>query len=140
MRPTLLAVVVCAGLVAVPAPASAADKRDLYMVRGLQKVDGLYIGEFAALRKKGKKVRGAMGAFYSEYFCARGKVKGSRFKGVQDSLLGDPEMPFSYRWVGKGSKQRIKGYKTVSRKRLTKYLDGTNPQVLIRTCAETGVT
>ena len=55
--------------------AVAAPTRDLYMVKDLQSVDGLYYGDFAALRKKGRKVVGAIGAFYSEYFCIRGRSR-----------------------------------------------------------------
>ena len=60
---------------AVALPVQAASARDLYMTKDLENVNGVYIGDFAALSKKGSKVVGAVGAFSSEYICIRGTVK-----------------------------------------------------------------
>lgn len=115
-------------------PATAATTRDLYMVKNVQFADGIYIGEFAAVRKKGKKVVGAVGAFYSEYFCIRGTVKNGRLRAVYYDEFNQPAGLFKRRWTGKGSKQRIKGMTSVSRKKLKTYAGGTDPKRLIRNC------
>lgn len=131
-----VSIVVAAGVAAAGLgvqPAAAVPTRDLYMVKNIQEADGIYLGDFAALRKKGKKVVGGVGALYSEYFCIRGRVENGRLRAVYYDEFNQPAGLFKRRWVGKGSKQRIKGMKSVSRKKLKKYA-GTNPKRVIRAC------
>ena len=132
-----VSIVVAAGVAAVGLgvqPAAALPTRDLYMVKNIQSVDGIYVGDFAALRKKGTKVVGGVGALYSEYFCIRGRVRDGRLRAVYYDEFNQPAGLFKRRWVGKGSKQRIKGMESVSRKTLKTYA-GSNPKRVIRSCA-----
>jgi hypothetical protein len=114
-------------------PASAATSRDLYMVKNVHYADGMYTGEFAALRTKGVKVVGAIGAFYSEYFCISGKVTEGRLRATRYDMFHEPAATFSVRWVGKGSTQRIAGSKSVTRRKLAGYA-GTDPKPFLKDC------
>jgi hypothetical protein len=130
--PVLALAVAATGMVA-PA-AQAAPTRDLYMVKNMQYFDGVYVGDFAALRKSGKWVVGAVGAFGSEYTCVRGKVSGGKLRGAyyeDGQVVGQ----FTRRWVGWGSKQRIKGMTSASWGDMRVYL-GSNPTRFITTCID----
>lgn len=131
------AAVVLGGILAmgsIPA-AHAAQTRDLYMVSGVERVDDYYIGDFGVLRKQGKTVIGAVGAFNSEYGCVKGRVTSGKLRGTFYPLEG-PSQPtsFSKRWVGAGDKQRLAGFQSVSRKKLRVYLNGQNPDRFLRYC------
>lgn len=103
------------------------------MVKNVQATgDGTYVGDFAALRKKGKRVVGAVGAFYSEYTCVRGKISRGKLRGTSYDELGNPSS-FSVRWKGSGVKQRIKGFKRVSKADM-KFYGGSNPTRMIKYC------
>ena len=121
-----------AGMLAAPA-ATAAPGRDLYMVKNLRFNDGVYLGDFAALRKKGAKVVGAVGAFNSEFVCIRGKVRGKKLRAISYDMFNKPDSRFSVKWQGSGAKQRIKGMRSVTRKKMTGY-SGTDPKPMIRYC------
>lgn len=122
------------GAVGVAAPsATAAPTRDLYMVKNVQSFSGVYVGDFAALRKKGKKVVGAFGAFGSEFSCVRGKVTRGTFRGISYDMDGNPDSPFAIRWTGSGSNQRIKGMKAVTKKKM-RFYGVSNPKRMIKYC------
>jgi hypothetical protein len=125
------------GSLVVMAPgAQAAPTRDLYMVKNLQQAsDGIYIGDFAALRKSGKRVVGAVGAFSSEYVCVKGKVKSGRFRGAYYEY-GVVQGYFSRKWRGYGANQHIKGMTPVSWASMSTYL-GSDPDSLIQDCVNT---
>lgn len=116
------------------APAHAAPSRDLYMVRNLKQMDGFYIGEFAIVRKQGKSVRGAVGAFASEYSCIRGKVTSGMFRGVVKSLEVQSTQSFKRKWLGSGDQQHFKGFRPVTRQQLITYSDGMNPDRPLKYC------
>lgn len=122
------------GSVGLGAPTAAATpSRDLYMVKDVQATgDGTYVGDFAAVRKKGKSVVGAVGSFYSEYTCIRGRISGHRLRGTSYNEFGDPT-PFSVRWKGSGAKQRIKGFTRVTKADMRLY-GGSNPTRMIKYC------
>ncbi len=103
------------------------------MVKNLQFSDGVYLGDFAALRKKGAKVVGAVGAFNSEFVCIRGKVRSKKLRAVSYDMFNQPDGRFTVKWKGSGAKQRIKGMKSVTRKKMTRYA-GTDPRPMIRFC------
>ena len=126
------AVLVAGGMVAA-APASAAPARNHYMVYGLQYIDGIYIGDFVAVRKKGRKVVGAMGEFGSEYQCLKGKVRNGRLKGWLYHN-GQRDQAINVRWVGKGSKQRVKGMAAVTKAEMVQFSGGYTPTSMIRYC------
>jgi hypothetical protein len=130
--PVVALAVAATGLVA-PA-AQAAPTRDLYMVQDVENFNGVYVGEFAALRKKGKRVVGAVGAFGSEYTCLRGKVTGGKLRGAyyEDGQVAGR---FTRKWVGRGSTQRIKGMTSSTWGDMRVYL-GSNPTRFIRTCID----
>ncbi len=126
-------VLVGASALAMAAPAQA---RDLYMVKDVENVNGVYIGEFATLAKKGTKVVGAVGAFSSEYFCVKGTVKNGRLRAkVYEN--GVPVTSFNRKWVGTGSKQRIKGMSPATYDDVLTYLEGADPRSFIRDCRST---
>lgn len=134
MGAAALTTILTIGSVGVVAPtASAAPTRDLYMVKNLQSVNGLYYGDFAALRKKGRKVVGAIGAFYSEYFCIKGKVSKGKLRATQYDEFNQPAGKYTVRWKGSGSKQRIKGTTSVSKAQMKRY-GGSNPVRMIKAC------
>lgn len=119
-------------------PVHAAPSRDLYMVRHLKKMDGFYIGEFAVVRKNGSSVRGAAGAFASEYSCLSGRVTDGVFRGVVKSLEVNATRSFHRKWLGTGNGQHFKGYRSVTRRQLTEYSDGMNPDRPLTYCLRHG--
>jgi hypothetical protein len=126
-----LATAIAVGAVGMAAPpASAVPMRELYMVSNVQYFNGVYTGDFAALRKKGKKVVGAFGAFGSEYYCVKGKVKRGVLRGTYYDNFNNPEDTFKVRWKG----SRIKGMKKVSKKKMRTY-GASNPKRMITFCA-----
>lgn len=128
---TGLAVAVAAGTVAMP-PAQAATTRDLYMVKDVQLVDdGVYIGDFVALRKTGKRVVGAVGAFGSEYLCVKGKVADGRLRAAYYEN-GAVAGRFSRAWAG----SRIKVMDSVSKAEVRTYLGGASPKRFIVDCIQ----
>jgi hypothetical protein len=132
---TAVIVAIAVGSCGLAAPAAqAVPSRDLYMVKNLQYTDGYYIGEFAALRKKGHKVVGATGAFSSEYVCVRGAVHNGKFHGQLYSD-GEPWKSFTYGWKGSGATQRVKGTKSVSKADMITY-GLSNPTALINDCVQ----
>lgn len=129
-----LATAFAVGAVGLTAPsAAAAPTRDLYMVKNVESFNGVYVGDFAALRKKGKKVVGALGAFGSEFVCVRGKVKGGKLRGLSYGMDNNPEARFTVRWTGSGSNQRIKSMKSVSKKKM-RFYGASNPKRMITYC------
>lgn len=130
----ILAAAGAACIVAVPA--SAAQARDLYMVRDVGYSDGVYYGEFAALAKSGKYVVGAVGAFSSEYTCIRGVVKYGKLRGTYYSN-GVPAGNFTRKWVGSGNYQRIKGTVPATYDEMVTYLQGGDPRSFIEDCQST---
>lgn len=123
-----------AGLVAsmVTLPAHAAPSRDLYMVQGLEYIEGVYYGDFVAVAKQGSKVVGAVGAFNSEYTCIRGTVKNGKLRAKLYEN-GVPVDSFTRKWVGSGSKQRIKGTTSVTYTDMVTIL-GSDPGAFITDC------
>jgi hypothetical protein len=111
---------------------SAATSVCLYMVRHVERTDGIYLGEFVVLRKTGPKVKGYGGAFYSEGFNLKGTITGTR--AVLSSE--DPYQPGKWtrttlKWVP--AQSRLAGWKRVQKSRLRKYSGGYVP-VKGRTC------
>lgn len=134
-RKTAIILAMAVGSLGLGIPAaSAATTRDLYMVDKLEYSGGIYTGEFAALRKTGKKVVGATGAFASEYVCVRGKVYGGKFHGAYYSD-GQPWKKFTYGWKGSGATQRIKGTTSVTKAEITSY-GLSSPTRMIRDCVK----
>ena len=128
---TAVIVAIAVGSCGLAAPAAqAVPSRDLYMVKDLQYVDGFYIGEFAALRKKGAKVVGAYGAFNSEYVCIRGRVSYGRLKAIAYDQFGDPTT-VNIKWQGSGSKQHMKGFAPVTRATASGYLGSDAKRFII---------
>ena len=117
---------------AVVTPAHAAPSRNLYMVKDLQYIDGVYYGDFATLAKKGSKVVGAVGAFSSEYTCIRGTVSNGKLRAkIYEN--GVPIGSFTRKWVGSGSQQRIKGMTSVTYNEASTYLE-SDPRSFIQDC------
>lgn len=114
-------------------PASAAQARDLYMVKDVQVTNGVTIGQFAALSKTGKYVVGAVGAFSSEYTCIRGVVKNGKLRAAYYEN-GVPVGTFTRKWVGSGSSQRIKGMLPATYSDMVAYLEGGDPRAFITDC------
>lgn len=130
MRHILLGVVLVAAVAPAASPAAAVTTRDLYMVKDVQSYEGIYTGDFVAVRKTGKKVVGAVGAFNSEYTCLRGKIKDGRLYGAYYDR-GEVAAYFTRKWSTE--KKHIKGMKSVSRSTIQIYL-GSDPRRLIRYC------
>lgn len=135
MRRIALVLACAIGLSGVGVPAAtAATTRDLYMVKGIEYIDdGLYVGEFAALRKTGKRVVGAVGAFSSEYVCLRGKIRDGKLRGTFDGNFGEPPTKYVVKWKGTGKNQRIKGFAPISKAQMMVYLD-SDPLSMIDAC------
>lgn len=134
MRITSTAAALGLLIAGVAAPAQAATTRDLYMVRDLKQMDGFYIGEFAVVRKDGRSLRGAVGAFASEYSCVSGRLTAGIFRGTVTGMDGQPPAKFKRAWLGTGSKQRFKGFTSVSRSEFLTYSDGFAPEKPLRYC------
>ena len=128
----MVALVAATLAVGTLAPAQAAGARDLYMVQDVQQVNGVYVGDFVALRKTGSRVVGAVGAFGSEYMCVRGRVVDGRLRGAYYED-GDVAGRFTRRWVGRGDRQRIKGMTAVRAGEVRVYL-GSGPKRFIDIC------
>lgn len=120
--------VVAGALVGLVSPAHAAASHDLYMVKDVQSVGGVYIGDFIALRKTGKNVVGAAGAFGSEYVCVRGRITDGRLRGAYYDR-GEVVGHFSRAWRG----DRVKGMATATKAEMRTYL-GSNPTRFINVC------
>ncbi len=132
-RDSVLVAVVALSSVALAAPvAQAVPARDLYMVKDVQQTSGVYIGEFAALEKTGRKVVGAIGAFNSEYLCVAGKVKKGKLHGTYYQY-GRVFRSFTRKWRGTGGNQRIKGMTPVNSASMFEYL-GSDPDTLVQGC------
>ncbi len=136
MKRSVAMVVALGAASAVLGPASAAQARDLYMVRDVGYTNGVYYGDFAALSKTGKYVVGAIGAFSSEYTCVRGVVRNGKLRGTYYSD-GVPAGNFTRKWVGKGAYQRIKGTVTATYDEMVMYLEGGDPRAFITDCQNT---
>lgn len=118
-----------------PEAVSAAGTSDppsmqcLYLVKGVQRVGGIYLGEFAVLRRSGSTVRADIGAFQSEFVTFRGTISGATLSGrLYEDTDGDGDLESrakTYTWVPASS--RIKGWTRVSRATLVKYGDGGVP-------------
>ncbi|HQR81133.1 MAG TPA: hypothetical protein PLT68_13035 [Actinomycetota bacterium] len=128
----LVAAVLSAGLAGTPA--SAVPTRDLYMVKDVGYSGNVYYGDFVAVRKSGKKVVGAVGAFSSEYFCVKGRVSKGRLKGREYNANGEPGDRFSVKWRGTGAGQHIKGWRPISKATFRTYLQGDSPTRMINVC------
>ncbi|MCU0279377.1 MAG: hypothetical protein MUF33_06305 [Candidatus Nanopelagicales bacterium] len=135
MRRIALVLACSIGLSGVGVPAAtAATTRDLYMVKDIEYIDdGLYVGEFAALRKTGKRVVGAVGAFSSEYVCLRGRVRDGKLRGFFDGSYGEAPTRYVVRWKGTGKNQHIKGFAPISKAQMSVYL-GSDPMSMIDAC------
>ena len=136
MRKMALIVACGVGLSGIGVPAaSAVTTRDLYMVKNVEYIDdGLYVGEFAALRKTGRKVVGALGAFNSEYVCFRGRIRDGKLRGFIDGSFGEAPTKYVVKWKGTGSMQRIKGFSPISKAQMSVY-GGSDPSFMIENCA-----
>lgn len=133
MRRSGIVALVGLSVVVMAAPAAAAPTRYLYMTKDVESVDGVYIGDFVVLAKKGSKVVGALGAFSSEYVCVSGTVKNGRLRAtIYDN--GQAVGSFNRKWVGSGSTQRIKGMTRASKAEVTTYLGGGDPKTFIKDC------
>lgn len=128
----LAAAVVGAGLAV--APASAVPARDLYMVKNVGYSGNVHYGDFIAVRKTGKKVVGAVGAFSSEYVCMRGRVSGGQLTARDFDPNGNPGKAFVRTWRGTGAGQHVKGWRSVSKATFRTYLEGSKPTRMINAC------
>lgn len=118
-----------------PSTVSAAGTSDpprmqcLYLVKGVEKVAGIYLGEFAVLRRSGSTVRADIGAFQSEFVTFRGSIAGTSLSGrLYEDTDGDGDLESrarTYTWVPASS--RIKGWTRVSRATMSKYGGGGVP-------------
>jgi hypothetical protein len=131
MKRSLAVMVAVAAGSAMLVPASAAQARDLYMVRDVGYTNGVYYGDFAALSKTGKNVVGAIGAFSSEYTCIRAVIRNGKLRGTYYAD-GVPAGNFTRKWVGK----RIKGTTRATYDDMVTYLDGGDPRALIANCRD----
>lgn len=122
------AFVISAALLAVATPAHAATSHDLYMVDDVQFVNGVHIGDFIALRKTGKRVVGASGAFGSEYVCLRGKVAGGKLR-VAYYDRGEVVAHFARAWRG----DHVKGMTAATKAEMRTYL-GSSPARFLAIC------
>lgn len=122
-----------AGAAVAPTAASRAAASCIYLVRGVKKAAGLYVGDFLVLRRTGANMRGYGGSFYSEGYDVRATITGRRVR-IES---GDPYQPgmgesVTRKWVE--SQDRIAGWKRVSRATMRKYSGGFVP-VSGRVCA-----
>ncbi|MDP4014660.1 MAG: hypothetical protein U0990_00435 [Candidatus Nanopelagicales bacterium] len=102
--------------------------RYLYMVRNVSKSGDIYLGDFAVIRKRGKRVVGAVGAFYSEGRCLRGKVRHGMLRGRYPAYdYGDDHIDavkMHKRWKGRGAKQHMAGWRSVTARRMARLSGG----------------
>jgi hypothetical protein len=142
MRSGAIAVAIgigCAGL-GMPS-AQALPARDLYMVRDVDIWDApegeRYSGWYYALRQKGKNVVGQIGHFEydSDNMCLKGAISGHKYRF--EAHRGKEE-PYNLRgkWLGSGSDQHVKGYRSVSYAQMRVYMMGRDPRAVIKKCAK----
>lgn len=117
---------------------AAVGNRTLYMVRNLKRSGAIWTGKVAVIRKQGRRAIGIQGALYSEYRCLEGRIRGGRIQGTYPAYrYGDrviPEAPLDERWIGKGNRQRMAGWSSVTAKRMKRISGGGVTKRLIRIC------
>jgi hypothetical protein len=128
-----MAGILALGWISLPQQGSVGEARAsgstpvcLYMVKNVERSDGIYLGEFVILKKTGSKVKGYGGAFYSEGYNLKGTITGTRAALSSE----DPYRPGKWtrvtlKWVP--AENRLSGWRRVAKSRMRKYSGGYVP-------------
>lgn len=127
---------VALALVAQAPTANAAQRASakyFYMVANVQLSGGFYTGDFALVRRSGKQLSGAVGAFASEHSCFSGTLRNGKIRGVSTSAEVGTS-PFRAAWLGSGNEQHFRGYTNVSASELKRLSGGFVTKSWARAC------